>query len=48
MKREQKLGLLVTLPGSSHDPLDYSLKPLYHRVLDEFEKDPYIYNICEG
>jgi hypothetical protein len=45
MKLEQKLGLLVTHIGSSHDPLYSAVQPLYLGILEDFKNDPYI-SIC--
>lgn len=48
MKSEQKLGLLVTHIGSSHDPLHSAIQPLYLGLLDDSQNDPYIYIYVKG
>ena len=48
MKREQKLGLLVTHIGSSHDPLHSAVNLLYLDLLDDSQNDPYIYTYVKG
>ena len=48
MKLEQKLGLLMTHIGSSHDPLNSTVQPLYLGILEDFKNDPYISIYVKG
>ena len=48
MKLEQKVGLLMTHIGSSHDPLHSAVNPSYLGILEDFKNDPYISIYVKG